>query len=275
MSKKKKASPCPSPVEAGLPPGGADSHAHLDMEEFAADLPEVLERAFASGVSHIGNVLFGPEGYRRGSRLFAGYPQVFFILGIHPCEGSACTRGVVREMREAARADARVRAVGETGLDFYWKSCGRGEQTAAFRAQLGLARELDLPVVVHSRDAAAATLSVLDEESFAGRPLLWHCFGGDAALAGEITRRGWHLSIPGAVGYPSNGVLREAARSIPPDRLLLETDAPYLAPPEWRGKRNEPALSVFTAVRIAGELGMDAAELWEICGRNARRFFGL
>lgn len=275
MSKKKKHPPAPSPLEAALPAGGADTHAHLDMEHFSPDLPEVLARAFASGVSRIGNVFLGPDAYRKGRELFAAYPQVFFILGIHPNEGARCTPQAIAEMREIARSDARVRAVGETGLDFFWKDCPPETQAAAFRAQLRLARELDLPVVVHSRDAAGETMRILDDEGFDDYPLLWHCFGGDAALAEAILRKGRHISLPGAVGYPANSALREAVRRIPADRLLLETDAPYLAPLEWRGRRNEPAFTVFTAARVARERGMDPAELWAACGANAGRFFSL
>ena len=269
----KKRAPCPSPLAAALPPGGADTHAHLDMEQFGADLPEALERAFAAGVSHIGNVFLSPEAYYRNHRLFDPYPQVFFLLGIHPCEAGTCTPEALALMRDIARADSRVRAVGETGLDFFWKDCPPDAQARAFRAQLKLARELDLPVVVHSREATEAVLSILAEES--GPPALWHCFGGDAALAGLLVRQGRYLSVPGPIGYPANTALREAVRVIPSDRLVLETDAPYLAPVEWRGKRNEPALTVFTAARLALERGEDAAELWLACGVNARRFFAL
>lgn len=274
MSKKKRPIP-PSPLEAALPPGGADTHAHLDMEPFAADLPEVLERAFACGVSHIGNVFLGSEAYERGRRLFDAYPQVFFLIGIHPNEALDCTEGELARLKEIARADARVKAIGEIGLDFFWEDCPPETQHRAFRAQIALARGLDLPLVIHSRDATEATLAVLEEEKLDGYPLLWHCFGGDAALAELLIRQGRHISVPGPVGYPANNDLREACRRIPLDRLLLETDAPYLSPLEWRGKRNEPAFTVFTARRIALERNMDPAELWTACGVNARRFFGL
>ena len=272
MSKKTR-SPCPSPLDLGLPQGGADTHAHLTFEDFSADLPATLARAFAGGVSHIGNVLLGAEEYAQHHRIFAEYPQVFFILGIHPNESDRYGPDTVPQLRAIVRNDARVRAVGEIGLDFFRTYCTPPTQEKAFRALLRLAREEELPVVIHSRDAADATLAVLEEEKFKGYPLLWHCFGGDVALMEHIIRQGWHLSIPGTVGYPGNTALREAARHAPLERLLLETDAPYLAPLEWRGRRNEPAFTVFTAACIARERGMDTAELWTRCGDNARLFF--
>jgi TatD DNase family protein len=262
-------------LELGLPQGGVDTHAHLNLEDFGADLPAVLERAFTSGVSHIGNVLLNIREYYESRRIFAEYPQVFYILGIHPHESGRCGQAELVQLRELASADARVHAIGEIGLDFFYQYSAPQAQEKVFRALLRLARELERPVVVHSRDAAEATLAVLDEEKFKDYPLLWHCFGGDSALMEQLVRRGWHLSIPGPVGYPANTALREAARKAPLDRLLLETDAPYLAPLEWRGRRNEPAFAVFTAACIARERGMDAGELWTRCGENARRFFDL
>jgi TatD DNase family protein len=258
-----------------LPQGGADTHAHLIMKEFAADLPATLERAFASGVSHIGNVLLDAEEYYQARALFADYPQIFFILGIHPNESDQYGPDTIVQLRGLVCCDARIRAIGEIGLDFFRAYCTPQTQEKAFRALLRLAREVELPVVIHSRDAAAATLAVLEEEKFQGYPLLWHCFGGDAALMEHIVRQGWHLSIPGPVGYPANTTLREVVRNMPLEHLLLETDAPYLAPLEWRGRRNEPAFAVFTAACIARERDMGTAELWTRCGENARRFFNL
>ena len=275
MGKKKHSAPCPSPLELSLPQGGVDTHAHLGMADFSPDLPATLERAFASGLSHIGNVLLSVEEYHQSCRIFADCARIFFILGIHPNESDQYGPDSIPQLRSLIRDDARIRAVGEIGLDFFRDSCTPQTQEKAFRALLRLAREMERPVVIHSRDATAATLAVLEEEKFTGYPLLWHCFGGDTALMEHITRQGWHLSIPGPVGYPGNKALREAVRDAPLERLLLETDAPYLAPLEWRGKRNEPAFTVFTAACIARERGMDAAELWTLCGENARRFFSL
>lgn len=272
MAKKKE---LPLPESLGLPCVGVESHAHLDLDAFADDFPDVLGRAQRSGVAQIGNVFLSTEAYYTKRHIFDTYPQVFFLLGIHPCHAQECDASALAAMEEALRADSRFRAVGEIGFDYYWDDCPKDIQDAAFRAQLAMARRLELPVVIHSRDAADATITVLEEEGFTHYPVLWHCFGGDVTLASRILSHGWHLSIPGTVTYPANAALREAVRYIPLDRMLLETDCPYLSPQPYRGKRNEPAYTVFSASCIAQERGMDAAELWQACGDTARRFFGM
>ena len=175
----------------------------------------------------------------------------------------------------AFATEPRLRAVGEIGLDFHWQDCPRELQFKAFAEQLDLARELDVPLVIHCRDAEDDCLMTLEARGFAGYPLLWHCFGGGPALARRILNNGWHISVPGPVTYPANAALREAVALIPADRLLLETDSPYLAPVPWRGRRNEPALTVFTAQTVAEARGVSPEDLWLACGKNARRFFGL
>lgn len=273
---KKKDTPRPLPVTLGLPPTGADSHAHLDSEGLIGRLPDIMERARDAGVAFIGQVFLGPAAYRASRETFAAHSGVFFLMGIHPCDAQECTGVVLQAMREAFRDDPRLRAVGEIGLDFYWKDCPPFIQEEAFRVQLALAKETDRPVVIHSRDAAKDCLRILEAEGFAGRPLLWHCFSGDAVEhLDRILANGWHVSIPGPVTYPANHDLREAARRIPLERLLVETDCPYLSPLPWRGKPNEPGFVAFTAVAVAQERGMDPAELWTTCGRNTLRFFGV
>ena len=258
-----------------FPLTGVDAHAHLDMRRFGGDISNVLSRAKTAGVSGIGNVFLNLEAWEQGAVLFADAPEVFFLLGIHPTDAMHCTPDVINGMKSAFASDAKLRALGEIGLDFYWKDCPPDVQRRVFRAQLQLARELSLPVVIHSRDAYAETLSILIDEGFSGYPLLWHCFGGNALHAKELTDLGWHISIPGPVTFPANHALREALHVIPLDKLLIESDCPYLAPIPWRGKRNEPAYAVFTAACIAKNLGIHPAELWTLCGDNARRFFKL
>jgi TatD DNase family protein len=266
----------PDPRHLHLPSGGADAHAHLDGFAGRNSLDEVLARASACGVSTIGQAFSDPAAYAAGKGLYDAWPGVFFTLGVHPQEAMQLTGQALREMRLAFAGDRRLRAVGETGLDFYWKDCPASVQEEAFRLQLSLAAELRLPVVIHSRDAAPRTLAVLEAEGFAGRPVLWHCFSGDAIAAlDRLLANGWHMSIPGPITYPANAALREAVTRIPPDRIMLETDCPYLAPQPWRGTENEPALIGFTAVETAKCLGLAPADLWRLCGANVRRFFGL
>lgn len=270
MGKKKERQ---QPETLGLAPVGADSHAHLDGRGF--DVDALLARARACGVRTVGNVFLGPRAYHEGRGLFDLHPEVFFLLGVHPHDVAAMTGDDLALMRDAFMADDRLRAVGEIGLDYYYDFSPREDQQLWFRRQLSLARELDQRVVIHCRDAEDDCLAILDSMGFGGRPLLWHCFGLGPDWARLITERGWHISVPGTVTYPRALELREAVKTIPADRLLLETDCPYLSPEPWRGKTNEPALLGFTALEIARLRGEDAAVLWERCGNNARAFFGL
>ncbi len=274
MSKKKQP-PQTSPLTLGMPPGGADVHAHLDKDHFGNDFDAVIDLAQRCGVSYIGNVFLEPDIFWEERERFTGRPGIFFLLGIHPCDGQKCTPEALERIEEAFKRDSRIRAAGEIGLDYYWDDCPPEIQKAAFVAQLKLARKYEKPICVHCRDAVDDTLAILEGQGFKGYKVQWHCFGGDKSLAERIINNGWHISVPGPVGYPANNDLREAVKYIPLERMMIETDCPYLAPLEWRGKRNEPAFSVFTAARIAEERGMDAAELWVTCGATAKAFFAL
>lgn len=271
MSKNKR----PSPESFALPLTGVDTHAHLDMDQLREDIPHIVHSAREAGIAQVGNVFLGPKAYQAHRARFSSFPQVFFILGMHPHDALKVDSECLQEMHAALEGDARIKAVGEIGLDYYWEYAPLERQGQAFREQLHMARELELPVVIHSRDADEDTLDILDHAGFAGRPLLWHCFGGGPDLAQAVLQRGWMISIPGIVTFPKTGPLQEAVQDIPADRFVLETDCPFLAPAPYRGKRNEPALSVFTAQRVAEVQQREVAELWTRCGDNARSFFGL
>lgn len=263
------------PMSMALPPGGVDSHAHLDSSEFDNDRPQVLERAKNVGLTGIGNVFMGPDEYHTRKKYFANAPEVFFLLGIHPCDGLKCSPDCLARIEDCFNHDSRIRALGEIGLDYHWDDCPRELQLQAFSRQMELAKKMDVPVVIHCREAEADCLTLLEAGGFPGYPLLWHCFGGAPDLARRIIRNGWSISIPGAVTYKNNDQSRQAAGMIPPDKLLLETDCPYLSPVPWRGTRNEPAYTVFTARAVAGARNEEPAELWLKCGENARKFFGI
>ncbi len=272
---KKKSPPLPSPETLGLPPVGVESHAHLDMDPLAADLPAVLERARASGVARLVNVFLGPTAYEEHAPLFAAHPQVSFILGMHPHDAKDYSAEVLDRMEVIFASDKRIKALGEAGLDYFYDLSPRETQRAVFASQLDLARSLDIPVVVHSRDSLEDTLRILLDLGFAGRRVLWHCFGGDAAAAREVLSHGWFISIPGPVTYPKNEALRSAVTEIPLSRMALETDCPFLAPVPWRGKTNEPALMAFTAQAVAEAKGLDVRKVWLETGKTALNFFGL
>ncbi len=265
----------PAPQSLNLPLCGVDSHAHLDSPRFKDDFDAMLTRARESGIARIGHVFLRMENYLAHKEHFASIPELFFLMGIHPTDLLAVTPEEEAGMAHALATDPTLLAVGEIGLDYYWKDCPPDLQKPAFIRQLALARSLQKPVVIHCRDAFADTLAILDEQGFANYPLLWHCFGGSEEEAKAILSRGWHLSFPGPLTFPKNQALRDVAATLPLDRILVETDCPYLAPQAWRGQRNEPALTVFTAKALAEAKNMPVEEVWKITGDNARRFFGL
>lgn len=261
--------------EFQLPCTGADSHAHLDSAKLWPDFEQIIAHARQVGLSRIGQIFLSSAAYEQYIDKMAACPELFFILGIHPTDGHLIDQFELGRMRQILAADQRIKAIGEIGLDFYWKDCPHALQTDLFIHQLRLAKQINKPVVIHCRDAFEETLAILDQEDFAGRPLLWHCFGGTRQEAAMLIERDWHISIPGPVTYPANQELREAVKLIPPTRIMVETDAPYLAPQPVRGKRNEPAFCAYTAQTVAQARNVSFSEFWTQCGRNAELFFGL
>lgn len=274
MAKKKKKNR-PEPETLGLPAVGVESHAHMDLEDFDEDREAILDRARACGIKHLGNVFLGPDAFEANRSLFDNRPEIFFLLGVHPNDSASYESSQIARMRTLFRSEPRLKAVGEIGLDYYWERVPHEIQKRAFAEQLELACELNLPPVIHSRDAHDDTVAVLKECGFAGKPVLWHCFGSGPDFARELLDLGWTISIPGPVTYRKNDELREAATIIPLDRMLVESDCPFLSPEPWRGKRNHPALTGFTAAFIAELKGLSAETVWEETGKNAVRFFGL
>lgn len=271
MSKTKR----PLPEELGLPCLGVDTHAHLDLDPFQADIESCLERAGKSGLAALGNVFLGPRAYKTNKDLFASHPQVFFVLGVHPHEAATLSPDALSTLEQALDQDQKIKACGEIGLDFHWDRSPRDKQRLAFKAQLELARSKEVPVVIHSRKAEEETLHILLQMGFQDRPLLWHCFGGDRDLAETLLAQGWVLSIPGTVTYLKNRSLQEAVQTIPLTQMVLETDCPFLAPAPYRGKRNEPAYLIFTAQQIAAQRQEPLTDIWEKTGLTARDFFDL
>lgn len=267
------------PKTLNLPLSGCDSHAHIVTAPIWEDRDAVLERAKEAGVKTIGEVMLGHAQYEAHREYFADKDNVFFIYGIHPTDLLEISENEAELIREDIlkdkAGDRKIKAVGEIGLDYFWKEVPRDLQQAYFRKMLRLAKECGLPAVIHSREAFEDTVEILLEEGFHDYPLLWHCFDRDSECAKIVLSHGWHISVPGSVTYKGNGHIREAVKIIDRNRLLVETDCPYLSPEPWRGKPNEPAYTVFTAECIAKELGVETAELWEQCGNNARRFFGV
>lgn len=247
-----------------------DSHAHLDDKAFAADLPAVLDRARDAGVGRIVTIGTDVESSRRARTLAETHPEIWFSPGIHPHE--ADKQNDVDALRELA-AHSRAVAVGETGLDFVKNFATVPNQKALFVKHLEIALEADKPVSIHCREAHPEAYAILRGHA----PLrgVIHCFSGTWPDAENYLGLNFYLSIAGPVTYPSATDLREVVQRIPLDRILLETDCPFLPPQKFRGKRNEPSYVRFAAEAIATVQGLSVEEVMDATSRNARNLFGL
>jgi len=248
-----------------------DSHAHLDDRRFAPDLEEVIGRAREAGVTAILTVASNLRAARASIDLAGRFPFIRVAVGIHPHDAAAAPDDYPERLRRLARLPG-VAAIGEIGLDYHYDFSPRPVQREVFRVQLELARELDLPVVIHAREADGDILAAL-REAGPGRGVM-HCFSGDLAMAEACLDLGYHLSFAGNVTFPKSEELRRVAARVPLDRLLVETDCPYLAPVPKRGRRNEPAFVVHTARALAELRGMTLEELAAQATANARVLFG-
>jgi TatD DNase family protein len=249
-----------------------DSHAHLDDDAFDADREATIDRARAAGVGLIINVGFSEERWGTTLELATTQPAIYAVLGLHPHEAQAWDTTVAERLR-ATLQHPRVVGLGEIGLDFYRDYAPHEQQRIAFRAQLAIAQECGLPVVVHSRAAEAETVTTLAEAGT--RAGVLHSFSGSLEVAEQALALGLHISLTGPVSYPKAEHQRELARLIPLDRLLLETDCPYLAPQARRGKRNEPAFLRFTAEAIATARGVAVEQIIAATTANTIELFGL
>ncbi len=251
-----------------------DSHAHLDMPQFEEDLPEVIQRAEQAGVKLIITVGTDLESSRRALQLADLFPQVFASVGIHPHNARSCTTEAIASLREMATSP-KVVAIGETGLDFYRNLSPPETQILAFREQIRLAREMEKPIVIHDREAHKQLIRLLSEEGTEGIKGVVHCFSGDLAMAKQCFDMGLSISIPGSVTFRNAARLRNVVSNAPPDRILLETDAPFMAPIPFRGKRNEPSFIRYTADRVAKVRKVSLEQLAEQVCNNTTRLFSL
>lgn len=251
-----------------------DSHAHLDMPAFDPDREAVFARAEAAGVTHFVVPAYSLEASARAIALAEARARVWASVGIHPHGAGGCTPEAVSTLEALAR-HPRVVAIGETGLDFSRNRAPRQAQEVALRAQVALARRLRLPLIIHCRGAYPECLAILREEGAAEVGGVLHCFTADAATAAAACALNLSCSIAGPITYPDANGLRVAIRAIPADRILLETDAPYLTPAPHRGNRNEPAHLPITAAAAAAARGVAVEELAAQTASNARRLFRL
>jgi TatD DNase family protein len=255
-----------------------DSHCHIAGVAFAADLPEVVARAKAAGVTRA-LVILGAEDadeIARANAVIAAWPECRFAVGVHPHNAKAFESdpdNAAATVRQRLEAMPEARAVGEIGLDYHYDFSPRDVQHAVFRAQIRLALSRDLPVVIHTREAEEDTLRILKEEGRGKLRGVFHCFTGDADAATRALATGLLISIPGVATFPKAEALRQAAAGVPADRLLVETDSPYLAPIPYRGKRNEPAYVANVVQQLAAVRGTSSAEISEHTDRNFERLF--
>ena len=255
-----------------------DSHCHIAGEEFTGDLDAVVARARDAGVRSALVILAAEDEAEiaRAARVIAAWPDCRFAVGVHPHHAhlfAADPDEAARLVERRLDALPAARAVGEIGLDYHYDFSPREVQQAVFRAQLHVARERQLPVVIHTREAEEDTLRILGERGSVDTTGVFHCFSGDVAGAERALATGYYVSIPGIVSFPKASELRAAAAMIPADRLLVETDSPYLAPAPFRGKRNEPAHVTRVVDVVAEARGVSAAELAGTVSANFVRLF--
>ncbi len=251
-----------------------DSHAHLDFSKFNGDREEVLKRAERAGIKLILNIGFDLESSRKSMDLAEFCPFVYAACGIHPHDAARVPEDYLEQLAQMAD-HPRVVALGEMGLDFYRDRSPRAVQRDVFRQQLQLAREKNLPVIIHDRDAHQEVMKVLESDGLPERGGIMHCFSGDMALAKRSLDLGLYISIAGPVTYPKNNVLGQVASRVPLDRLLIETDAPFLTPEPRRGKRNEPAYVALVAEKVAALRGTTPDKVGQACLDNARRLLDI
>ena len=251
-----------------------DTHAHLQMQDFVDDWPAVLDSAEEAGIDHVIVVGIDLESSKQAIAMAEQHGQLLATVGVHPHDASSMDESIVDELRRLA-GHPKVVAVGETWLDFYRDRSPRDKQIEVFEAQLALAEELRLPVVVHDRDAHDQVSEILSARApnLVGGVL--HCFSGDIKLAEAAIDWGFHISIAGPVTYPNAKDLRSVVEHVPIERMVIETDAPYLAPQPKRGKRNEPAYVRCVAEQLAMLKGLSVEDIDRITTLNARQLFGL
>ena len=256
-----------------------DSHCHIDGPEYDADRDEVIARALEAGVTTMLNVGTGDPhsgAFERAVALAETHEEIYAAVGVHPHDAKRFDDAAEQRLSALVKGSNRVVAWGEIGLDYHYDHSPRDVQREVFRRQLRLAREHDVPVIIHSREADEDTVSILREElSGYERAGVLHCFGGSLPMARAAIDLGFYVSFAGNLTFKKAEDLREIARQLPLDRLLIETDCPYLTPVPFRGKRNEPARVVETGACLATLHGREVSEVARATSENFARLFGV
>ncbi len=251
-----------------------DTHTHIEGESFDEDRREVVERAMAEGVGVIVNAAYDLDSSKKAVELSKKYGSVYATVGYHPNDAQGYNPGVEAELLRLLNND-KVLAIGEIGLDYHYEGFDKSLQREVFLRQLELARENNLPVVIHSRDADKDTFDILKPVLLSGQKVLLHCYGGSYEMAREYVKLGAMIGVGGVVTFKNAKKLVEVVEKIDLANIVLETDAPYLSPTPFRGKRNEPSYVVKVAEKIAEIKAVDVREVERITTENAVRFYGI
>ena len=248
-----------------------DTHAHYDDEAFDQDRDILLPELHRQGITLINDIGCDIPSSKKAISIAEQYPFVYAVVGAWPGNTGDMTEADLEIYGQLAQ-HPKVVAIGEIGLDYHYDDVPRDIQQHWFDRQMDLADRLGKPVVIHEREAHGDGMEIV--RKWADKvPGVFHCFSGSAEMAQELVRLGWYVSFTGVVTFKNARRALEAIAAVPMERIMIETDCPYLSPVPWRGKPNEPALVAFTAETVALERGMDPAELWTLCGDNTRRFF--
>lgn len=259
--------------EPQRPPEIVDSHCHLDFPDFEGELPEVIARAKAAGVTRMVTICTRMANLPRVRQIADSYPEVFYAAGIHPMSVTEQPLVSTADLVSLAQ-DPRMVGIGESGLDYHYTPDSKGLQQDSLRVHIEAAQETGLPLIIHARDADDDMAAILSE-GYRARPYscVMHCFSSGSALARAALDLGFYLSMSGIAAFPKSTELRAIFAAAPVDRILLETDSPYLAPPPYRGRRNEPAYTAFTA-RVGAEVfGLSEAAFAAETSANFDRLF--
>lgn len=248
-----------------------DTHSHINMIE-GISLEEVLKNAKENGVEKIILPSAYPKDIDEVMEITEKYENVYGLLGVHPSEVKDWTDDLIDKIKEYSSQNPKIVGIGEIGLDYYWDKSFNDLQKEVFIKQIKLANELDLPISIHDREAHKDTFDILKEHN-KGSKIIMHCFSGSVEFARECIKEGWYLALGGVVTFKNAIKMKEVAQDIPLDKLLLETDAPYLTPVPFRGKENQPAYTKFVAEEIAKLRGITFEEIDKITTENAKNIF--
>lgn len=253
-----------------------DTHAHYDDEQFDVDRENLLREIFSAGIGNIVNVGANMVTSRQSIALAKAYPEIYAAVGVHPSDIDCLNEDAYVELRKMA-AEEKVVAIGEIGLDYYWDKEPEVQkaQREAFKRQLALAREVKLPIIVHSREAAKDTMDILAAENRVKNPGIIHCYSYSVEQAKEYVRMGYYIGVGGVVTFKNARVLKQVVQEIPLDRLVVETDCPYLTPEPNRGKRNASLYLPYVVEKIAELKGLSKEEVEAQTYRNARMVYQL